>query len=81
MPRPKLANEKKRIKMNLTVSPEIKEMSERIRIKKNISMSIFFENYVKSEYRKMVKRGEVLDNLQLSGQLEIKDIEMNIGSK
>ena len=44
-------------------------------------MSIFFENYVKSEYRKMVKRGEVLDNLQLSGQLEIKDIEMNIGSK
>lgn len=81
MPRPKLADEKKRIKMNLTVSPEIKEMAEKIRIKKNISMSMFFENYVKSEYKKMVKRGELIGELQLSGQLEIKDIEMNIGTK
>lgn len=81
MPRPKISNEKKRVKMNLTVSPEIKEMAEMIRIKKSISMSMFFENYVKNEYRKMVKRGEIVDNLQLNGQLEIKDIEMNIGTK
>ena len=74
MARPKLSQETKRIKMNLTVAPEVKEMAEMIRIKKNISMSMFFEEYIRSEYRKMVKRGELNDDVQLAGQMNIADI-------
>lgn len=74
MARPKLSSEIKRIKMNLTVAPEVKEMAEMIRIKKNISMSMFFEEYVRSEYKKMVKRGELNDNVQVAGQMKISDI-------
>ena len=74
MARPKLSQETKRIKMNLTVSPQTKEMAEMIRIKKNISMSMFFEEYIRSEYRKMVKRGELNDNVQLAGQMNLADI-------
>lgn len=74
MARPKLSKESRRIKMNLTVSPQTKEMAEMIRIKKNISMSMFFEEYIRSEYRKMVKRGELNDNVQLAGQMNIADI-------
>lgn len=74
MARPKLSQETKRIKMNLTVSPQTKEMAEMIRIKKNISMSMFFEEYIRSEYRKMVKRGELNDDVQLAGQMNIADI-------
>ena len=74
MARPKLSQETKRIKMNLTVSPQTKEMAEMIRIKKNISMSMFFEEYIRSEYRKMVKRGELNDDVQLAGQMNIADV-------
>lgn len=74
MARPKLSQETKRIKMNLTISPQTKEMAEMIRIKKNISMSMFFEEYIRSEYRKMVKRGELNDNVQLAGQMNLADI-------
>lgn len=77
MARPKLSQETKRIKMNLTVSPEVKEMAEKIRIKKNISMSMFFEEYIRAEYRKMVKKGEISDDL-IAGQMKIVDREMNI---
>lgn len=72
MARPKLSQEIKRIKMNLTIAPEVKEMAEKIRIKKNISMSMFFEEYVRMEYKKMVKRGELEDNVQLAGQMNIE---------
>lgn len=74
MARPKLSQETKRIKMNLTISPQTKEMAEMIRIKKNISMSMFFEEYIRSEYRKMVKHGELNDNAQLAGQMNLADI-------
>ena len=74
MARPKLSSEIKRIKMNLTVAPEVKEMAEMIRIKKNISMSMFFEEFLRSEYRKMVKRGELNDTVQLAGQMNIADL-------
>lgn len=77
MARPKLSQETKRIKMNLTVAPEVKEMAERIRIKKNISMSMFFEEYIRAEYRKMVKKGEISDDL-IAGQMKIVDKDMNI---
>ena len=77
MGRPKISSEKRRIKINLTVSPEIKEMVEMIRIKKNISMSMFFEEYIRSEYKKMVKRGELEDTV-MKGQMRIVDTDMNI---
>lgn len=74
MARPKLSKELRRIKMNLTIAPEVKEMADMIRIKKNISMSMFFEEYIRSEYRKMVKRGELNDTAPLAGQMNIADI-------
>ena len=78
MARPKLSQEIKRIKMNLTISPEVKEMAEMIRIKKNISMSMFFEDYVRAEYKKMVRKGELKDEVQIMGQMKVVDTDMNI---
>ena len=78
MARPKLSQETKRIKMNLTISPEVKEMAEMIRIKKNISMSMFFEDYVRAEYKKMVRKGELKDEVQIIGQMKVVDTDMNI---
>ena len=77
MARPKLSQESKRIKMNLTVAPEVKEMAEKIRIKKNVSLSMFFEEYVRAEYKKMVKQG-ILEDTVIQGQMKIVDREMNI---
>ena len=78
MARPRLSQETKRIKMNLTIAPEVKEMAEMIRIKKNISMSMFFEDYVRAEYKKMVKKGELKDKVQIVGQMKVVDTDMNV---
>lgn len=67
MARPKLPDFEKKVKFNLTISPEAKEMADLIRIKKNISMSAFIEEAIRKEYRKMVKRGEAPEE-QLPGQ-------------
>ena len=77
MARPKLSQETKKVKMNLTVSPEVKEMAELVRIKKNISMSVYFEECVRAEYKKMVKKGEIQDNI-FPNQMKIVDKDMNI---
>lgn len=59
MARPKLSQETKRVSINLTVAPEVKDMADAIRIKKNISMSMFVEEYIRAEYKRMLKRGEL----------------------
>lgn len=57
MSRPKLAEEIKKVKLNLTISPEAKKMLDEIRISKNQSISEWVEDCIRKEYRK-VKRGE-----------------------
>ena len=57
MSRPK-SNAPKKVKMNLTVSPEIKEMSETIRCKRGISISELLEDVIRKEYNKLTKNIE-----------------------
>lgn len=58
MARPKSTAPKK-VKMNLTVSPETKEMAETIRNLKKISISELLEDVLRKEYKKLVNSGEV----------------------
>ncbi len=67
MARPKLPNSIKKDKLNLTISPEIKEMADYIRIKKNVSISKLVEDTIRKEYKKLHKAGEVPEE-QLKGQ-------------
>lgn len=70
MARPKLPNFEKKVKINLTVSPETKEMAEAIRIKKNVSISTLVEEMIRKEYKKLVKSGEAKE-LPMPGQVTI----------
>ncbi|PWM27372.1 MAG: hypothetical protein DBX40_02355 [Clostridiales bacterium] len=72
MARPKLPNFEKKVKINLTVSPETKEMAEAIRIKKNVSISTLVEEMIRKEYKKLVKSGEAKE-LPMPGQVTIDD--------
>lgn len=73
MARPKLPNATKRVKMTLTVSPEVKDMAEYIRIKKSISISALIEEVIRKEYRKLAKAGEAPAE-QLPGQIKMEDV-------
>lgn len=56
MARPKLNPETKKVKMNLTISPEAKEIAEIIRSERNISVSELLEEYLRKEYQKLQKK-------------------------
>lgn len=80
MARPKLPNLEKKEKLNLTVSREVKEMLDLIRIEKNISISAFLEEAVMKEYRKLQKaekaeKAEKVEEPQLAGQMNLTDLE------
>lgn len=72
MARPKLPNGTKKEKLNLSVSPETKEMLILMRNKMDISISEFFEEAIHREYRKMVKKGTITD---VPGQMSLDDFE------
>jgi hypothetical protein len=70
MPRPKLPNSLKKEKLNLTVSHEVKEMLDYIRIEKNISISMFLEESVMKEYKKLQKSIKI-PGMQMPGQMNL----------
>lgn len=72
MARPKLPNGTKKEKLNLSVSPETKEMLILMRNKMDISISEFVEEAIQREYRKMVKKGTITD---VPGQMSLDDFE------
>lgn len=72
MARPKLPNGTKKEKLNLSVSPETKEMLILMRNKMDISISEFVEKAIHREYRKMVKKGTITD---VPGQMSLDDFE------
>lgn len=76
MPRPKLPNSLKKEKLNLTVSHEVKEMLDYIRIEKNISISVFLEEAVMKEYKKLQKSIKIPE-MQMPGQMNLHDINGN----
>lgn len=76
MPRPKLPNSLKKEKLNLTVSHEVKEMLDYIRIEKNISISMFLEESVMKEYKKLQKSIKI-PGMQMPGQMNLHDINGN----
>jgi hypothetical protein len=80
MARPKLPNSLKKEKLNLTVSREVKEMLDFIRIEKSISISTFLEDAVIKEYKKLQKSGKVPE-AQLHGQMNIDDLSKIDNSK
>lgn len=72
MARPKLPNGTKKEKLNLSVSPETKEMLILMRNKMDISVSEFVEEAIHREYRKMVKKGTITD---VPGQMSLDDFQ------
>lgn len=72
MARPKLPNGTKKEKLNLSVSPETKEMLILMRSEMNISVSEFVEEAIHREYHKMVKKGTITD---VPGQMSLDDFE------
>lgn len=72
MARPKLPNGTKKEKLNLSVSPETKEMLILMRNKMDISISEFVEGAIHREYRKMVKKGTITD---VPGQMSLDDFQ------
>lgn len=80
MPRPKLPNSLKKEKLNLTVSHEVKEMLDYIRIEKNISISMFLEESVMKEYKKLQKSIKI-PGMQMPGQMNLHDINRNTDFK
>lgn len=72
MARPKLPNGTKKEKLNLSVSPETKEMLILMRNKMDISISEFVEEAIHREYRKMVKKGTITD---VPGQMSLDDFK------
>lgn len=70
MARPKLPNGTKKEKLNLSVSPETKEMLILMRNKMDISISEFVEEAIHREFRKMVKKGTITD---VPGQMSLDD--------
>lgn len=72
MARPKLPNGTKKEKLNLSVSPETKEMLILMRNKMDISISEFVEEAIHREYRKMVKKGTITDD---PGQMSLDDFQ------
>ena len=72
MARPKLPNGTKKEKLNLSVSPETKEMLILMRNKMDISVSEFVEEAIHREYHKMVKKGTITD---VPGQMSLDDLQ------
>ena len=72
MARPKLPNGTKKEKLNLSVSPETKEMLILMRNKMDISISEFVEEAIRREYHKMVKKGTITD---VPGQMSLDDFQ------
>ena len=72
MARPKLPNGTKKEKLNLSVSPETKEMLILMRNKMDISISEFVEEAIHREYHKMVKKGTITD---VPGQMSLDDLQ------
>lgn len=66
MARPKTGVPTKQ-KLTLTVSPEIKEMADFIRMQKGVSISELAEAAIRKEYRKLVKAGTAPEE-QIPGQ-------------
>ena len=72
MARPKLPNGTKKEKLNLSVSPETKEMLILMRNKMDISISELVEEAIHKEYHKMVKKGTITD---VPGQMSLDDFQ------
>lgn len=72
MARPKLPNGMKKEKINLSISPEAKNMLILMRSEMDISVSEFVEEAIRREYRKMVKKGAITD---VPGQMSLDDFE------
>ncbi|WP_455502169.1 ribbon-helix-helix protein, CopG family [Gemmiger sp.] len=73
MARPKLPEELKKERVNLTLSKEVKEMLDAIRDTNKVSISEFLEESVRKEYRRLVKKGLIKDNEQVKGQMSIRE--------
>lgn len=72
MARPKLPNGMKKEKINLSISPEAKNMLILMRREMDISVSEFVEEAIRKEYHKMVKKGTITD---VPGQMSMDDFE------
>lgn len=72
MARPKLPNGMKKEKINLSISPEAKNMLILMRREMDISVSEFVEEAIRKEYHKMVKKGTITD---VPGQMSLDDFE------
>lgn len=72
MARPKLPNGMKKEKINLSISPEAKNMLILMRREMDISVSEFVEEAIRREYHKMVKKGSITD---VPGQMSLDDFE------
>ena len=53
MARPKLSEDLKKVRLNLTVSKETKEMLDFIRNYKNVSISELLDTTISKEYKKL----------------------------
>lgn len=73
MGRPKIEKASKKVSLTLTVSPEVKEMLQYVRVGKGISISELVEEYVRKEYKKLQKSGNAPEE-QIVGQMNIKDV-------
>ena len=72
MARPKLPNGMKKEKINLSISPEAKNMLILMRREMDISVSEFVEEAIRREYHKMVKKGSITD---VPGRMSLDDFE------
>lgn len=77
MARPKSATTKVRI--NLTVSADVKEMTDVIRQHKDISISELLEETIRKEYKKLQKSIKNLPEPQIPGQTSLDEFE-DLGS-
>lgn len=71
MGRPKILTAEKRVNFTLTVPQEVKDMADCIRENTGVSTSAFIEEYIRREYRKLVKSGKAPAE-QIPGQQTFK---------
>lgn len=71
MARPKLDSSIKKVKLSLTVSPDVQEMLDFIRRENDVSISGFVSDAITREYKRLRRAGRVPDE-QIPGQMSMK---------
>lgn len=71
MARPKLDSSIKKVKLSLTVSPDVQEMLDFIRRENDVSISEFVSDAITREYKRLRRAGRVPDE-QIPGQMSMK---------